>query len=295
MAPIATYVFLDFGTTGKNPKVDEITELCMVAVKRQHLLDTPRSRTTPRVQHKLLLCFKVDKQITYVARSDGKGGFTNEDLEHESYFDMTGFQIIDNFLKRLTKPVCLVAHFGRIFDYPLLKRHLTSLNVKFSNKDLWCADTHLAFFDILQPEPAARAVEVADDAGPSADDAGPSANDAEPSADAGSLSAKNTLDMRTLNETTPRKRQRIEQPNINRVPAINRPFPWGGRENLPTERYGLEDVYRRVFNREPEDAHKAEADCILMLEIAVELGQRFVDWIDNEINLLRFPDDINPV
>ncbi|XP_063626273.1 three-prime repair exonuclease 1-like [Cydia splendana] len=289
MGPIATYVFLDLGTTGRNPKEDEITELCMVAVKRQHLLDTPRSRITPRVQHKLLLCFKVDKEITYVARSDGNGGFTNEDLEHESHFDRTGFDIIDNFLKNLEKPVCLVAHFARIFDYPLLKRYLTSLNVRFSNDDLWGADTHLAFYDILQPEQAARAVELR----PSANDAGPLVNDAAPSVDDGSLSAENTLDMRSLNETTPRKRRRIEQPNTNRIRAIDRRYPWGGSENLPTERYGLGEVYRRVFNREPADEHKAEVDCILMLEIAVDLGQRFVDWLDDEINLLRFPDDIN--
>lgn len=41
-------------------------------------------------------------------------------LEDESTFDETTAECINSFLNRLPKPICLVAHNGWNFDYPIL-------------------------------------------------------------------------------------------------------------------------------------------------------------------------------
>ena len=64
MARIETYVFLDMGTTGPTvhlSEVDvwmpEITELCMLAVKREALLLCEKNKE-PRVMNKFNMCLK---------------------------------------------------------------------------------------------------------------------------------------------------------------------------------------------------------------------------------------------
>ncbi|XP_061720951.1 three prime repair exonuclease 2-like [Cydia pomonella] len=262
MAPIATYVFLDLGTTGKDPKVDEITEFAMVAVNRQHLLETSDSRSKKlRVQNKLIRCFKVDKKMTYNAKSNGRGGFKNEDLQHECYFDKCCFLMIDNFLNTLKKPVCLIAHNGGNFDFPILKRYFTKLGVKFSDANLMYADTLLAFSDIIEN------TTVYEEAGTS------SGND--------------------LNENPPKK-QCIARVGRVRVHAKNRKYPnTRSKQGNTEESYKLTNIYKRLLKKSPRTAHQGEADCNLMLKIAEHLGRRFVNWINDEkYNICRFPDDV---
>ncbi|XP_063540379.1 three prime repair exonuclease 2-like [Cydia strobilella] len=261
MAPIATYVFLDLGTTGKDPKVDEITELAMVAVNRQHLLDTSDSKSKKlRVQNKLIRCFKVDRKMTYYAKSNGRGGFKNEDLQHECYFDKSSFPMIDNFLNTLKKPVCLIAHNGGNFDFPILKRYFTKLGVKFSDANLMYTDTLLAFSDIIENTTAYE------EAGTS------SGND--------------------LNESPP-KRQCIARGRV-RLHAKYRKYPNTRlKHDNPEESYKLTYVYKRLLNKSPRKAHQGAADCDLMLKIAEHLGRKFVKWIDDDkYNLCRFPADV---
>ncbi|XP_063366690.1 three prime repair exonuclease 2-like [Cydia amplana] len=260
MAPIATYVFLDLGTTGRDAKVDEITELAMVAVNRQHLLDTSDSKSKKlRVQNKLIRCFKVDKKMTYNAKSNGRGGFKNEDLQHECYFDKSSFPMIDNFLNTLKKPVCLIAHSGGNFDFPILKRYFTKLGVTFSDANIMYADTLLAFSDIIENTTAYE------DAGTSG------GND--------------------LNESLP-KRQCMSQGRI-RVHAKNRTYPHTRSKQHPEESNKLTYVYKRLLNKSPRTSHQGEADCDLMLKIAEHLGRKFVKWIDDDkYNLCRFPADV---
>lgn len=48
-------------------------------------------------------------------------GLNNDDLTQERSFDAETAQLFISFLNRLKAPVCLVAHNGWKFDYPVLK------------------------------------------------------------------------------------------------------------------------------------------------------------------------------
>lgn len=146
MAAIETYVFVDLETTGLpeyENNMTRITEMCLLAVKRRHVVDA--SQETPRVQHKLKLCFNPGWQIS--ERASELSGLTNNLLENEPAFKMATFTLINTFLERLTKPICLIAHNGHNFDFPILKNHLLRLGVSLS-EDLRYADSMYGFYDI---------------------------------------------------------------------------------------------------------------------------------------------------
>lgn len=56
-------------------------------------------------------------------------GLDNYMLEHESQFDENTVRMITQFILRLQQPVCVVAHNGNRFDFPILKKQITKLNM----------------------------------------------------------------------------------------------------------------------------------------------------------------------
>ena len=149
--PIATYVFLDLQSSGLPGRAHgevQITELCMLAVKRQHLLDTEPGQQ-PRVQYKLRMVFHPDKKLS--PKSVTMTGFTKTLLKNEAEFNQDVFDTINCFISCLEKPVCLIGQNGFEFCFQLLKYHFDNINVKLSD-DVLCADSAYAFFDILEAE-----------------------------------------------------------------------------------------------------------------------------------------------
>ncbi|XP_063622961.1 uncharacterized protein LOC134795045 [Cydia splendana] len=309
MAPIATYVFLDLGTTGQYADSNEITELSMVAVDRQQFLDSisQEKPEIPKFLNKLTRCFKPETQkISYTARADGTGGFTEEMLQGELPLNESCFHLIDTFLYSLAKPVCIIAHNGFLFDYIILKRYFTKLQVQFSS-ELVCIDTLQAFYDILEEKRDEKYVEeyLEQHGLIPANSSKPINRERDSCRDAAFETIPDTLEtirnyhlsgQATFSEITKVKkslriflknhRRRYEKKDEKRA---KRQYPWGPEINMPSVSYKLTEIYTRVFQRKPRDAHKAEIDCILMLEIAVKLGQDFVDWVDDETNQLPFP------
>lgn len=57
-------------------------------------------------------------------------------LENCKKMDTHAIQMMNGFFDQLTGPICLVAHNGNEFDYPILKEHLNQLvrrsNLNFS-------------------------------------------------------------------------------------------------------------------------------------------------------------------
>ncbi|XP_047998468.1 uncharacterized protein LOC125235884 [Leguminivora glycinivorella] len=348
MAPIATYVFLDLGTTGKKKPIIEITELSMVAVDRQQFLDSisQATPTIPQFLNKLTRCFKPETQeIDYAAKKDGSGGFTKEELKDELPLNENCFELIDNFLYCLARPVCIIAHYAFHSDYLILRRYITKLQVQFSS-ELVCVDTHQMFYDILEEiheeecieeyfkqvastpgrpptsqDPRVKKVfnsirefmpqiehkmRISDRSKLLKQDVSNSGNSAVaschpvPKQDSSNPGHSSKLSnkpvsgeerVNDLREKLKAKRRRFE----TSPKRATRQYPWGPEGNKPFGvSYKLTEIYTRVFRRPPRDAHKAEIDCMLMLEIAVKkLGRRFVDWIDKddeeESNRLPFP------
>lgn len=272
MAPIATYVFLDLETTGLPSEENngtKITEISMVAVKRDHLLAT-RPGCAPRVQQKVTLCLNPGRVIQPSCTT--VTGLCNELLEYEPFFSMKVFNMINIFLDVLTKPVCLIAQNGHNFDFPIIKKQLNRLKVNFA-EDLLCADSLYAFQDIME----ARKKENV----PMAENVDINIGDKTESFDEVDLfNAKNTLPMKLTNENTPKTSLNAPR-NYDRskISKVRRKFFWGDGAK-PTESYKLKDIYERLLNRPAVDAHRAENDCILALECSVALSEAFVSWVD---------------
>lgn len=149
MSRVATFVFMDLEATGfpeQENNQTRITELSMVAVKREHLL-TATKGTTPRIQHKLTICLNPRTRLVG-AEAATITGLTNELLKTEPTFDDNVFNLISCFFKVLTKPICLIAHDGLSADFPILKNHLEQLNKSFA--DISCADSFHGFYYVLE-------------------------------------------------------------------------------------------------------------------------------------------------
>ncbi|XP_072397095.1 uncharacterized protein [Diabrotica undecimpunctata] len=144
MSEIKTFVFLDLESTGlplyENNKT-RITELCLTAVQAEHI----RLGVFPRVQNKLNLCFNPCKLIS--ADAEKITGLSNFLLENTKVFSQETVSSINHFLNHNPQPVCLVAHNGLNFDYPLLKREVDKTEETLDDNVL-CVDTLVAFREI---------------------------------------------------------------------------------------------------------------------------------------------------
>ncbi|XP_076092360.1 uncharacterized protein LOC143063843 [Mytilus galloprovincialis] len=137
---VKTLVFFDLEATGlTRPR---ITELSMMSVQREDLL---RTVGTPRVVNKVTLC--VNPQKCMEPEACKITGLYNDSLEDQTPFDSSVTDTIHNFLNRLPSPVCLLAHNGNKYDYPLLLKELQR-GGKILSPELLCADSLIAFKDL---------------------------------------------------------------------------------------------------------------------------------------------------
>lgn len=67
-------------------------------------------------------------------------GLYNDALERQNDFSSATVSLVDAFLSHLEQPVCLIAHYGNGFDYPLLKAELKRINQPLS-LDIFCVDS----------------------------------------------------------------------------------------------------------------------------------------------------------
>lgn len=136
-----TFAFLDLETTGLLGywgSMPKITELSIIAIPTETLINHEVDKNNLRVKHKLSLCFNPMKMIDVdVSKITG---FTNEMLEKENKFDASTIELIRKFLDHLQKPVVLIAHNGDGFDFKLLKRYSEKLQTHLDDQ-LMCCDS----------------------------------------------------------------------------------------------------------------------------------------------------------
>ncbi|XP_045455832.1 three-prime repair exonuclease 1-like [Melitaea cinxia] len=267
MVKIATYVIIDLETTGL-PREEynrtRITELSLVAVKRDHVLATG-SGATPRVQHKLTLCFNPGRPVA--PSCTDVTGLCNFLLEYEPRFNVETFAMINTFLNVLEKPVCLIAYNGNRFDFPILKNHLTKLSVSFSS-DLLCADVFYGFINIIEKNENVDSSVTKENG----------THTSERNTDDTMLTDIEPKSMQSINETTP-KRQMIRNPRPHSISKVRRSFPWSKGTN-PKGKYKLQNVYEMICKQAAVDAHRAESDCLFVLQCFVAKASEMVQWID---------------
>ncbi|XP_044162092.1 three prime repair exonuclease 2 [Bufo gargarizans] len=149
-----TFVFLDLEATGLNADLPKITEICLIAVHVSSL-ENPATNDSgevqlPRVLDKLCLCVDPGKPISEGASSIT--GLNNENLSNseKQKFDTSLINSVNEFINRQAKPVCLVAHNGFFYDFPLLKTELLQQNGDFPGTML-CLDSLQAFRRLDNP------------------------------------------------------------------------------------------------------------------------------------------------
>ena len=94
----------------------------------------------PRVVNKLTTC--VYPWTTIPLHVEHITGLSNDNLEKQGRFDTNLVSCLASFLARLHPPVCLVAHNGFKFDFPLLQAELHKVNGSLGD-DLLCCDSWL--------------------------------------------------------------------------------------------------------------------------------------------------------
>ena len=119
---VETYVFFDLETTSlRNAK---ITEICLSAVHISSLLDTEPG-LMPRIRDKMLMV--VDPDALIEPEAFHTTGLSNNLITSSSKptFDTNTAWAIAQFLRQQSGNICLVAHNGNRFDFPLLKKALS--------------------------------------------------------------------------------------------------------------------------------------------------------------------------
>ena len=166
MPKVSTLVYFDLEATGlKSAGKPRICELSFLAVNIQHVLDmnlimmkSIKSRTIdknllqarnllPRIVNKLTLC--VYPMATIVPVVSDITGLDNYNLIGQSKFSKNTGDLINSFLSLLPSPVCLVAHIGTGYDFPLLKAELEKANTQLT-PDILCIDSYIGIKEIFK-------------------------------------------------------------------------------------------------------------------------------------------------
>ena len=161
MLQIRTLVYFDLEATGlRLSGKPRISELSLVAVKVEDVLELQTTLTQhlarigfsgveklePRVLNKLTIC--VYPMATIMPVVSNITGLDNYNLTDQARFDKNTVDMINSFLLRLPSPVCLVAHNGDNYDFPLLKAELEKVNGSIGT-DILCADSYIGFRQIF--------------------------------------------------------------------------------------------------------------------------------------------------
>ncbi|XP_032121084.1 three prime repair exonuclease 2 [Cebus imitator] len=139
-----TFVFLDLEATGLPSVEPEIAELSLFAVHRSSLENPERDESgapvLPRVLDKLTLCMCPERPFT--AKASEITGLSSEGLVQcrKAGFDGAVVRTLQAFLSRQAGPICLVAHNGFDYDFPLLCAELRRLGAHLP-RDTVCLDT----------------------------------------------------------------------------------------------------------------------------------------------------------
>ena len=161
MREIKTLVYFDLEATGlRSSGRPRISELSFVAVSTQDVLDlnlnltshlknskTEVERLLPRVMNKLTLC--VYPMATIRPEVSTITGLDNYNLTGQATFDRKTGELLNSFLARLPPPVCLVAHNGDLYDFPLLKAEMDKAGTSLLSEIL-CADSYIGIKEIFK-------------------------------------------------------------------------------------------------------------------------------------------------
>ena len=352
MHDIKTLVYFDLEATGlRNSGRPRITELSLVAVNLHDVLGIKRNlklcfeaaycliflelhtsidkfktetsgildkdkvsptldALLPRVLNKLSLCFYP--MTTIVPHVTALTGLDNYNLSGQPQFTRDTVKLLEAWLLRLPGPVCLVAHNGDFYDYPLLLAEVQRTGETLGSGIL-CADSWVGIREIFQQREVDRTELVIkeevmsvnkliedgefEDEFFSCDHETVETSKTEvKKRKTENLFTEDMLNTGTLekeNETTPKRNKRTKS-SESKVPALNNKitksqsqpsvsdyFKSRRRLLFPGQSpvsHKLTDLHSSLLGLPPSVSHGAEADCLSLLRVTGALGPEWVAW-----------------
>ena len=298
-------------------ETSEVTDRSRVRLKLEAL--------QPRVLNKLTLCFYP--MTTIVPQVTAITGLDNYNLSAQPQFTEDTVRLLETWLSRLPGPVCLVAHNGDHYDYPLLLAEVKRTGAELG-AGILCADSWVASRDIFQQRELAMKELVVKEELMSVDKLIEDGEFDDELSSADLVTTSETEDKKRKientttedifkkakilekeNETTPARSKKTEE---SRVPALNNKtnrssdkpsvsdhfrtrrrlvFPDLKLTGAPAS-HKLADLHTSLLGLPPAVSHGAEADCLTLLRVSAALGQDWVTWAGQHARLLS---DISPM
>ena len=303
MIDVKTIVYFDLEATGlKSSGMPRICELSFVAVNIQ---DVPQLGSkinedknfcehsfVPRVINKLTLC--IYPMAIIVPLVSDLTGLDNYNLSGQSNFNKTTVDLINTFLSSLPSPVCLTAHNGNAYDFPLLTAELKKIGMHL-NPDILCADSLPGIkeiFEKMTDKESGKRKKLSEKFDINAEIVIATelfkAGMFETEIKEGQIVTYKTASIQQTNELTPkknpicdiliknikiRKDTHSEDSNTKkRLRYIN--------QNIPSS-FSLVNLHKHIFGIPPVQSHGAESDCLALLRITSTLGSEWINWIKN--------------
>lgn len=270
MKTINTYIFVDLETSGfpwMERNCTQITEIALVAVKREHIL--VESNTAPRVLNKLSMCFKTSMKIN--DRVENITGLSNQLLDNENQFNQEGASLIKTFIELQMSPACIVSHNGCGFDFPILRAEFARVNVSLPD-DLLCTDTLQMFRSILRDSKEVNTVDEFNHFCLSTDDL----------QEIDALERKHSSDLCSLVSASPSNISVSDMKANGKRSTV--------KKAKPRQSFKLVDVYQKLHGIAPMSLHRAENDCMALLECCTVKSTEFISWSAvHNIALNRIP------
>ncbi|XP_003745182.1 uncharacterized protein LOC100906512 [Galendromus occidentalis] len=285
---IKTLVFIDLEATHLPSRIPpfgppRITEIALLACRTKHF--KPPFRVTDR----LSLCVNPPENIP--VETTDITGLNNYNLENQRVFaDLA--PTVKSFLLTLDQPICLVAHNGGNFDFPLLKAELDEADVSWDELQLFTCDSLEAFRFILPNFPGS----IQNDSGNEADEQKDPPRTSGPveTEDAACTSPKNACLHETSDSSSPENGLRTpprsqQPPKPNHPPqaplkrkAIGRVYETGadGRRHEKRASYKLSSIYERFYRDCPMVCHHALADCEMLFKCCSVIRRELFQFLE---------------
>ncbi|XP_072944312.1 uncharacterized protein [Epargyreus clarus] len=285
MVVISTFVIFDIETTGL-PRCEKnrtkITELTFLAVSVKDIEEANISQM-PLI-NKLSYLFNPERNIQLEVTA--LTGLSNKALKNQLIFK-NRISSINLFLNELPKPVCLVAHNGNSFDFKLLRSEYKDAGADLPD-DLYCVDTLWGFKHILKDNNLCHERIAANTSKSDADlltddEDWPELNMSAEDCDeidqlVESFSKISPLKNSDNSKTTGKDKS---------VPTkANKPVLKISNEKGPKIIFTLQALYKRLLNKVAVNAHRSEADCIMLLECIIALKEKFLPYMYDKCKLI---------
>ena len=277
MRGIKTLVYFDIEATGlKSSGRPRITEISFLAVKMDdtlnlsleimQLLKNGHSEGNllqleslqPRIVNKLTLC--IYPMATIVPHVSDITGLDNYMLNGQSKFEESTGNLLNSFLSHLPSPVCLVAHNGDAYDFPLLIAEMEKVNTPLDPLIL-CVDSYIGIKDIYKKKVNASQADT----------------------------IKNIQRIDSDGIGTKFSRQFLK--NLTTYQPCSGTFRSAKKMKfspmcIPSS-FSLVNLHNHLLGFPPSKSHGAEADCLTLLRTTAALGQDWLDWVEENSYIIK--------